>query len=226
MTNKTYNQYCAIASALDIIGERWSLLVIRNLLLGPKRFSDLLKGLPGLSTNILTERLKLLTEQNVITTRFLPPPAASAVYELTERGYALSDVLTALARWGSLTLGETPPEQHHIATEGIGFMIMGVFYQGDQPAGTLTCNVRVYSAGYDQTFGIGQTSHGVTFSEAPFPTADVSLAVPLEHLPALSSARVRLHTLFDEQVVHLEGTPSSIRDLLHWVDSRQNLRST
>ncbi|MEO0597489.1 MAG: helix-turn-helix domain-containing protein, partial [Chloroflexota bacterium] len=72
MANKTYNQYCAIANALDIVGERWTLLVVRNLLAGSKRFSDLQKGLPGISTNVLTDRLKKLEANDTIASRYLP----------------------------------------------------------------------------------------------------------------------------------------------------------
>ena len=80
MTQKTYNQYCPLAHALDLVGERWTLLIIRNLFVGPKRFSDLARGLPTIGTNILTDRLKTLEGNGLIQTRFLPPPAASSVY--------------------------------------------------------------------------------------------------------------------------------------------------
>ena len=105
MTQKTYNQYCPVAHALDLVGERWTLLIIRNLFVGPKRFSDLLRGLPGIGTNILTGRLKALEENGLIQSRFLPPPAASSVYELTPYGRSLQDVMVALALWGVQSLG-------------------------------------------------------------------------------------------------------------------------
>lgn len=111
MTQRSYNQYCPIAHALDLIGERWSLLIVRDLLLGPKRFSDLRAGLPGLGTNILTDRLKGLEEAGVIARRILPPPAASAVYELTPYGRGLDGPLQALAQWGGQSLGGIQPGQ-------------------------------------------------------------------------------------------------------------------
>jgi DNA-binding HxlR family transcriptional regulator len=110
MSGKTYGQYCPIANALDMIGERWTLLIVRDLLLGPKRFSDLREGLPGIGTNILTDRLKGLEEAGVIGRRVLPPPAASAVYELTEYGRQLDAPIQALAMWGGQTLGRRTPE--------------------------------------------------------------------------------------------------------------------
>ena len=86
MSKRSYNQYCAVARALDIVGERWTLLIVRELLTGPKRFKDLLEGLPGIGTNLLTGRLKDLEGYGVVHRVTLPPPAASKVYELTELG--------------------------------------------------------------------------------------------------------------------------------------------
>lgn len=105
MPERSYNQYCPIAHALDIVGDRWALLIVRDLLLGPKRFSDLREGLPGIGTNILTDRLKGLERAQVVQRRVLPPPAASTVYELTAYGCALEAPLNALAQWGGQTLG-------------------------------------------------------------------------------------------------------------------------
>jgi DNA-binding HxlR family transcriptional regulator len=105
---KTYSQYCPIAHALDLVGERWALLIVRELLNGPQRYTDLVERLPGIGTNILAGRLRDLTDGGVIRKRRLPPPAASQVYELTEYGAGLEHVLHAIARWGARTLG--PPE--------------------------------------------------------------------------------------------------------------------
>ena len=106
MTSRTYDQFCGIARALDLVGERWALLVIRDLILGPKRFTDLRRGLAGIGTNILAARLKELERGGVVRRRTLPPPAASAVYELTDYGRALEGPLLALGRWGALSIGE------------------------------------------------------------------------------------------------------------------------
>jgi DNA-binding HxlR family transcriptional regulator len=102
MTGKrTYGDPCGIARALDVVGERWALLVVRELLLGPKRFTDLRAGLPNLSPDVLSQRLRDLEAGGVITRRTLAPPAGSRVYELTGRGRELEDVVVALGRWGS-----------------------------------------------------------------------------------------------------------------------------
>lgn len=101
MTGKrSYEDGCATAHALDLIGERWALLVARELILGPKRFTDLRAGLPGISPNVLTQRLEELEKASVVRRRKLPPPASSWVYELTGWGMELERVIMALGRWG------------------------------------------------------------------------------------------------------------------------------
>ena len=98
---RTYGEACAAAHALDLVGERWGLLVVRELLLGPKRFTDLRAGLPGVSPNVLAERLRGLEGAGVVRRTKLPPPAASKVYELTEWGEELEPVIVSLGRWGA-----------------------------------------------------------------------------------------------------------------------------
>ena len=97
---RSYSEACGVARALDIVGERWALMVVRELLLGPKRFTDIRASLPGLSPDVLAQRLKDLEAAGVVRKRTLPPPAASKVYELTPQGEALEPVLIALGRWG------------------------------------------------------------------------------------------------------------------------------
>jgi DNA-binding HxlR family transcriptional regulator/putative sterol carrier protein len=109
MSRRSYGQYCAMARALDVLGERWTLLIVRELLTGPKRFKDLLDGLPGIGTNLLAGRLKELEGEGLLRRTTLPPPAGSAVYELTGRGRELEPVLMGLARWGLDLLGEPHP---------------------------------------------------------------------------------------------------------------------
>jgi DNA-binding HxlR family transcriptional regulator len=104
---KRYDQYCPVAHALDLVGERWALLVVRELMHGPKRYTDLAEHLPGIGTNILASRLRDLEACGVVTKRTLPPPAASRVYELTEYGRSLKTVMRELALWGARSLG--PP---------------------------------------------------------------------------------------------------------------------
>jgi DNA-binding HxlR family transcriptional regulator len=103
-TMRTYCDGCAAAHALDLVGERWALLVVRELLLGPKRFTDLRAGLPNVSPNVLAQRLRELERAGVVQRRKLAPPAASRVYELTDWGLELEPVITQLGRWGARSL--------------------------------------------------------------------------------------------------------------------------
>lgn len=105
MPKRSYGQYCALARALDLVGDRWTLLIVRELLTGPKRFKELLAALPGIGPNLLTTRLRDMEENGLLQRAVLPPPAASAVYELTERGRGLDRVTVELARWGIPEVG-------------------------------------------------------------------------------------------------------------------------
>jgi DNA-binding HxlR family transcriptional regulator len=106
---RTYGDGCAIAQALDVIGERWALLVVRELLLGPKRYTDLRGGLPNASPNVLSQRLTELEGAGVIRRRKLPPPAGARVYELTEWGRGLEETVLSLGQWAARS--PTPPDR-------------------------------------------------------------------------------------------------------------------
>jgi len=101
-----YNQYCALARTLDVVGDRWTLLIVRELAPGPQRFVDLLDGLPGVSRNLLTGRLRALEGAGIIARRELPPPAARQVYELTADGLDLAVAMAPLIAWGARRLGD------------------------------------------------------------------------------------------------------------------------
>jgi DNA-binding HxlR family transcriptional regulator/putative sterol carrier protein len=134
MKSRSYNQFCALAYALDVVGERWTLLIIRELLTGPRRFKDLSDGLPGISTNLLSERLKNLEQQGLLCRRVLPPPAGSTVYELTSRGQALQKALLELGKWGSQFL---PTSLAGVALPSLGAMALAIkaFFHPDQAQG-------------------------------------------------------------------------------------------
>jgi DNA-binding HxlR family transcriptional regulator/putative sterol carrier protein len=104
--DRRYQQYCALARALDVVGDRWTLLIVRELVPGPRRFTDLLAGLPGVSRNLLTERLRGLERDGIVARRELPVPAARLVYELTADGRDLADAIAPLIRWGAWRLGD------------------------------------------------------------------------------------------------------------------------
>jgi DNA-binding HxlR family transcriptional regulator len=130
-TKRSYGDACRFAYALDLVGERWALLVVRELLLGPKRFTDLRRGLPNASPNILSERLRELEQGGVVHRRKLPPPAAVQVYELTEWGKGLEPIVTQLGAWGARS--PLPPEQREIGADSIVLALRSLF---DPPAAT------------------------------------------------------------------------------------------
>jgi DNA-binding HxlR family transcriptional regulator len=113
-TTRTYGDGCAIARALDVVGERWALLVVRELLLGPKRYTDLRRGLRNASPNVLSQRLDELERDGVIRRRKLPPPAAARVYELTDWGRELEQTVMSLGQWAARS--PTPPSDAPIAS--------------------------------------------------------------------------------------------------------------
>lgn len=134
MNSRSYNQFCALAYALDSVGDRWTLLIIRELLPGPRRFKDLLQGLPGISSNLLSERLKKMEEQGILRRRVLPPPAGSTVYDLTPMGLALDRALLELGKWGSQFL---PPSLERVALPSLGAISLAIkaFYHPEQAQG-------------------------------------------------------------------------------------------
>jgi DNA-binding HxlR family transcriptional regulator len=107
---RSYGQYCAVARALDVVGDRWTLLIMRELLIaGPRRYTDLLEGLPGVATNLLSTRLKELAEAGLVTRSEAPPPIKTAIYDLAEDGRALLPALRALGLWGLRLMDEQQP---------------------------------------------------------------------------------------------------------------------
>ncbi len=135
-TKRSYGDACSIARALDVVGERWALLVVRELVLGPQRFSDLRRALPGAASNVVTDRLRELERHGVLARRTLPPPAGSTVYELTPWGRELEPVLFALGNWAVHV--PLPPSPTLSATSVLLFLrtaarphpgVAGVVYQ-------------------------------------------------------------------------------------------------
>jgi DNA-binding HxlR family transcriptional regulator/putative sterol carrier protein len=145
MSKRNYKQVCALARSLDIVGERWTLMIVRELLFGPRRYSDLLRELPGLGTNLLAQRLKDLEQAGIIAQRRLPPPAASAVYELTTNGRtSLRPVIRALTDFGLSYLQYPPPTGDFVpASSTMGALYK--FFQPDRAAG-VSLSVELHTA--------------------------------------------------------------------------------
>ena len=124
-SKRTYGDRCGVARALDLVGERWALLVVRELLLGPKRFTDLRAGLPHVGPDVLAQRLRDLEQSSLVRRGTLPPPAGSRIYELTERGRELEPVVIALGRFGSVA--PFPPGEAGIGVDAVVIALKSLF---------------------------------------------------------------------------------------------------
>jgi DNA-binding HxlR family transcriptional regulator len=179
---RAYGQYCGLARAAELIGERWAILILRDLLVGPKRFTDLRRGLPRIPTNILSDRLKELEDSGVVRRRVLPRPAGSIVYELTEYGADLDEAIKHLGRWGARSLGEPRPDE--IVTLDSLIMALRTTFQPEAAAGV--------RARYELRLGPvvlhAQVDGGqLSVSEGPLPEADLVI----ETGPALKALLAR-----------------------------------
>jgi DNA-binding HxlR family transcriptional regulator len=195
---RCYGQYCPIAHALDLVGERWALLVIRELLNGPLRYTDLAERLPGIGTNILAGRLRDLEAGGVVRRRKLPPPAASTVYELTEYGAELRESLYALARWGARSLGA--PSAEEVIQAGWSVNAACALFDADAARG-LTERYELRVAGEVTTVDVRDGTLDASWGPAGVPDVVVETDAPtfyelvarmLDPAEALASGRVRV----------------------------------
>ncbi len=197
---KRYDQYCPVAHALCAIGERWSLLVVRELLEGPKRYTDLAAGLPGVSTNILAARLRELEEGGIVQKRKLPPPAASTVYELTEYGMQLEEVVYAMARWGVRTLGPPGPGDELEPDWGLNaFPALFNPTAANGMSGTYALRIA------DDAFTISLAHGRVSVELGIDPEADLEAALDIETFFGLASGELAPADAVEQGVVELRG---------------------
>jgi DNA-binding HxlR family transcriptional regulator len=166
---KRYGQRCPVAISLDVIGERWAALVVRELQLGPRRFTDLLDGLPGIGTNVLTTRLAGLQAHGIVEKRTLPRPTPVAVYELTEAGRALAPVLRELRAWGQRY---GPPPQPGDAAQP-AWIIQGAASRDPRLEPGRSCELRVG----DELFGLTGGAGEIAVRAAAPPQPDASLTI-------------------------------------------------
>lgn len=186
MGRRSYDQYCTVARALDVVGERWTLLLVRELLTGPKRFKDLLGGLPGIGTNLLTGRLKALEEEGILRRATLPPPAGSKVYELTELGRSLEPVIVELSRWGSRLLG-TPRGEDDLRPAWAAVALRSVFdAAGASPGSKETYEFRIDG----EVFHVRVEGGGVEARQGPAADPDLVIAGATEAFIAVAAGRM------------------------------------
>lgn len=176
---RRYRDACGAAQGLDIVGERWTLLVVRELLLGPKRFTDLRVGLPGISTNILADRLETLEMSGVVRRRTLPAPAASKVYELTDWGRELESVVAAVGRWGARSPWRS--EEDEIGVDGLMVSFKTMF--DPEAAGDLDASYEIVLG--DQAFGLEVEGGGIRVHRGAPAGPDARIATDVDTLAAL-----------------------------------------
>lgn len=208
-TKRSYGEACRFAHALDLVGERWALLVVRELLLGPKRFTDLRAGLPHASSNILSERLRDLEQSGVIQRRKLPPPAGSAVYELTPWGRELEPIVTKLGAWGARS--PFPPETQEIGPDSIVLALRSLF--NPAAAGDLeaTYELRIGEERFRVEIAGGELD--LIRGAASDPAA--SIAVPdAPTLAAILTGELPLDEALSSAVIQIEGGKQAVKRFL------------
>jgi len=187
---KYYGQACGIARALDVVGERWSLLLVRELTLGPRRYRDLATGLPGIPSNVLAGRLKDLQAAGVVTRRTLPAPTDVTVYELTDAGRALQPALNELLDWGRRYGPRVSPDD---AAQPGWALLNGAGRPAALPGGQ-TCELRVGP----ESFFLGSDAGQLTVRRGPAPDGDAVVTMPADTLYSLLTGQ----TTVTDAVLH------------------------
>ena len=200
MANRSYGQYCGLAHALDVIGERWSLLIIRELLTGPQRYMDLLQRLPGLSTNLLAKRLKHLRHHDIIALSMLPPPATARTYTLTDRGRTLTPILIDLAQWGLQTI--PAPNTTDMYSTGAVLLALQANFQVDN----------AYNVDENYSFHIGEDMfyvriHAQTLTThlGPAPNACCAITTNASTLLSILAGSMTIHEAVNQGQLKVSG---------------------
>jgi DNA-binding HxlR family transcriptional regulator len=199
MSTRTYGQYCGFSRALEAVGERWALLIVRDLLVAPKRFTDLHRGLVGIPTNVLTARLKELEQAGVVRRRVLPRPDGSIIYELTPYGLELEDVVVRLGRWGAKTLGD--PRSGEVVTADSLITAMRTTFRPEAARGV--------HASYELRMGdivLHMRVDGKKIEVAPGPLPDADLIIESgPGIKALMTGEVSPTEAIRSGSVHVKG---------------------
>lgn len=198
-TVRSYDDACGAAHALDLIGERWALLVMRELMFGPKRFSDLRADLPGISANVLTQRLERLEEIGALRRRKLPPPAASHVYELTPWGYEIEPALGVLGRWAARSPLHDPTLPLSAASLMLSFKTM---FDASRAKGL---NARIGFRIGDETFSVHIHGGACDAARQSLDGADVVFAGPATAIAAAVYGGAPLAALEAKKALAIEG---------------------
>jgi DNA-binding HxlR family transcriptional regulator len=201
---RKYDDGCAVAQALDVIGERWALLVVRDLLLGPKRFTDLLAGLPGASSDVVTQRLRELTEAGVVRRRRLAPPVSIWVYELTPWGAELEDVILGLAGW----VHQSPRMRYDLPLGADSLMLsLKMLFDGDAASG-IHMEIALHLG--DERFSIRVADGDLTIARAEPESPDATLVTDPATLLSLLRAKQSLDEVLAAGQLQVAGDRVSV----------------
>jgi DNA-binding HxlR family transcriptional regulator len=205
---RTYGDGCGIAHALDLIGERWALLVVRELLLGPKRFTDLRDGLPNASPNVLAQRLRELEQAEVIQRRKLPPPAGSWIYELTEWGRELKPIAISLGTWALRS--PSFPGDAPVGTDSV-ILALGTFFDPDV-AGELSARYELRLG--ESAFNIRIADRTIEVERGAADNPDALIATEAATLSALIWDRRELADAVDAGDITIAGDQAAVTRFL------------
>jgi DNA-binding HxlR family transcriptional regulator/putative sterol carrier protein len=207
---RSYGQYCTVARALDVVGERWTLLLVRELSTGPKRFKDLLEGLPGIGTNLLTNRLKRLEADGIVRRATLPPPAGSNVYELTGLGRSLEPVIVAFSRWGARLL-DTPREDDDLRAGWAAVAMRSTFKPSAMGGHPCTYEFRIDGEAFHLRVG---ESREVEVRQGSAPDPDLVVVGDAKTFLAVASGRLRPEEAVESEALRVEGERDEERQTL------------
>lgn len=207
--DRTYNQYCATARTLDLIGERWTLLLVRDLLTGPKRFGDLQKSLRGIGTGLLAARMKHLEREGLVEKITLPPPARTPAYALTEAGRELGPAVLALARWGTKwAMGERGSGE----TFHAGWAVLAMEAYFDASAAADVRAVYEFRVG-DEVFHVRIADGAVEAAHGPAQLPDAILTMTDDVLAWLAEGRTTLAEAIKAKAATATGDREALRRL-------------
>ncbi|WP_040524962.1 winged helix-turn-helix transcriptional regulator [Gordonia effusa] len=210
MTRRSYDQFCGLSRALDIVGERWTLLIVRELMSGPKRYSDLAGTLVGIGTSLLANRLKQLDADGILTRRYVGPPVASTVYELTDVGQELANSLAPLAIWGVRHQISAGPDDHETYHVEWTLLFLSRMLRPAELSENYSYEVRVGDDAAWLTIRDGIASVAVNGVDG----ADAVVTTDPETMAAISGGRVAIGDAIGDGRVTVEGNPDALAFLL------------
>jgi DNA-binding HxlR family transcriptional regulator len=210
MKTRSYNQLCGLSYALDAIGERWTMLIVREMIAGPRRYKDLIEGLPDISTNLLSERLKSLEHQGIIARRVLPPPAGSTVYELTALGQSLEPTLIALGRWGSQLVPDSV-EGAHVLRAGSYALTLKTFFNAELAA---DMDARYALHIGNEILNVQIQAGTIHVQQASQPIGETQIYTDVPTYLGMLQGAISPETAVKQGLLKIEGDPAALRRLL------------